>query len=140
LAQKISDACRHQPHPGYPELEPELAMRAFTEGVPLAGNFLMSERINMARRLWYDNHPPDAAAAAMVRKKFAKEEANSFHVTYSHFTALSIPGLMLNPISWIEQKGKGWLIVDASTRLAQNDTGAPNDHIVIFTIRFSAKI
>jgi hypothetical protein len=41
LAQKISDACRHQPHPGYPELEPELAMRAFTEGVPLAGNFLL---------------------------------------------------------------------------------------------------
>jgi hypothetical protein len=95
----------------------------------------------MARRLRYDNHPPDAAAAAMVREKFAKEEANSFHVTYdSHFTALSIPGLMLSPISWIKQKGKGWLIVDASTRLAQNDMGAPNNHIVIFTIRSSAKI
>jgi hypothetical protein len=36
LAQKISDACRHQPDPGYPELEPELAMRAFTKE-PSAG-------------------------------------------------------------------------------------------------------
>jgi hypothetical protein len=49
LAHKISDACWHQPDPGYPELEPELAMRAFTEGVPLAGKF-SSERVDMIRR------------------------------------------------------------------------------------------
>jgi hypothetical protein len=65
----------------------------------------------------------------LVCEKFAKEEANSFHVTYPRFTALFIPGLMLSPISWIVQKGKCWLIVNASTKLAPNDSGAPNDHI-----------
>jgi hypothetical protein len=128
LAQKISDACRYTPEPGYPKLEPELAMRAFTEGVPLAGRFV-SDRRHMIKRLRYNNHPPTASAADEVRKKFAKEEANSFHVTYPRFTALFIPGLMLSPISWIVQKGKGRLIVDASTKLCPDDTGPPNLHI-----------
>jgi hypothetical protein len=77
-------------------------MRAFTEGVPLAGKF-SSDQVNMIRRFRYDNHPPVASAAESVREKFAKEEANSFHVTYPRFTALFIPGLMLSPISWIVQ-------------------------------------
>jgi hypothetical protein len=128
LAVKISDACRTRPDPGYPTLQPELTMRAFTEGVPLAGHFV-SKRRHMISRLRYDNHPPVAAAADAVRQKFAKEEANSFHVTYPRFTALFIPGLMLSPISWITQKGKGRLIVDASTKLSTDDTGAPNSHI-----------
>jgi hypothetical protein len=129
LAEKISDACRHSPAPGYPKLEPELAMRAFTEGAPLAGRFV-SKRSHMICRLRYDNHPPAQTAAVDVRKKFAKEEANGFHVTYPRFTALFIPGLMLSPISWIIQKGKGRLIVDASTKIVgPDDTGAPNHHI-----------
>jgi hypothetical protein len=71
LSQKISDACRYTPESGYPKLEPELAMRAFTEGVPLAGRFV-SERKHMIRRLRYNNHPPTAFAADEVRKKFSK--------------------------------------------------------------------
>jgi hypothetical protein len=129
LAEKISDACRPSPASGYPKLEPELAMRVFTKGAPLAGRFI-SKQSHMIRHLRYDNHPPAQSAADDVRKKFAKEEANGFHVTYPHFTALFISGLMLSPISWIVQKGKGRLIVDASTKLVSpDDTGAPNHHI-----------
>jgi hypothetical protein len=61
----------------------------------------------MISRFRYDNHPPARAAADDVRKKFAAEEANSFHVAYPKFTTVFIPGLMLSPISWIIQKGKG---------------------------------
>jgi hypothetical protein len=100
LAEKISDGCRYSPEPGYLKLEPELAMRAFTEGVPLAGHFV-SKRSHMIKRLRYDNHPPAQSAADDVQKKLAKEEANGFHVTYPCFTALFIPGLLLSPISWI---------------------------------------
>jgi hypothetical protein len=68
LAEKISDACRHSPASGYPKLEPELAMRAFTEGAPLAGRFV-SKRSHMISRLRYDhNHPPAQTAAVDVRK------------------------------------------------------------------------
>jgi hypothetical protein len=104
-------------------------MRDFTEGAPLAGRFV-SKRSHMIKRLRYNNHPPAQSAADDVRKKFAKEEANGFHVTYPRFTALFIPGMMLSPISWIVQKGKGRLIVDASTKLvSSDDTAAPNHHI-----------
>jgi hypothetical protein len=50
--------------------------------------------------------------------------------TYPRFMALFISGLMLSPISWIMHKGKGRLIVDASTKLAPDDSGARNDHIL----------
>lgn len=67
----------------------------------------------MICRLCYINHPPVAGATAdAMQQKFAKEEANSVHITYPKFTAVFIPGLILSPISWIVQKGKGRLIVD----------------------------
>jgi hypothetical protein len=73
LSQKISDACRYTPESGYPKLEPELAMRAFTEGVPLAGRFV-SERKHMIRRLRYNNHPPTASAADEVAKNLPRKK------------------------------------------------------------------
>jgi hypothetical protein len=64
-----------------------------------------------------------------VRQKFASEEALSFHLVFPKFVALFIPGMMVSPISWLFRKNKGRLIIDASSPLAPDDTGAPNTHI-----------
>jgi hypothetical protein len=68
-------------------------------------------------------------ALAAVRQKFASEEALSFHLVFPKFVALFIPGMMVSPISWLVRKNKGRLIIDASSPLAPDDTGAPNTHI-----------
>jgi hypothetical protein len=113
---------------GYPTLFPELAMRSLREGVPLSGSFV-SKRSDFLRRFLYDNHPPLRGVLPDVREKFAKEEALSFHLVFPKFVALFIPGMMISPISWLFRKGKGRLIIDASSPLGPDDTGAPNSHI-----------
>jgi hypothetical protein len=64
-----------------------------------------------------------------VRIKFAAEESMSFHLVFPKFVALFLPGLMLSPISWLFRKNKGRLIIDASSPLGPEDSGAPNSHI-----------
>jgi hypothetical protein len=106
----------HPVQDGYPVLDFSLSQRAYTEGVPLRGHFLCSSRDT---RAWiaYDYHPPVGANREAVRKKFADEEANSFHIGFPRFLAMFIPGLFVSPISWVVQKGKGRIIIDASSRL-----------------------
>jgi hypothetical protein len=108
----------------YPTLFPDLAMRSLREGVPLSGVFA-SRRRDFIRRYLYNNHPPLQEALDDSRQKFASEEALSFHLVFPKFVALFIPGVMVSPISW----NKGRLIIDASSPLAPDDTGAPNTHI-----------
>jgi hypothetical protein len=64
-----------------------------------------------------------------VQAKFAAEEANSYHIGLPRFLAMFIPGLFVRPISWIIQKGKGRIVIDASTKLHHDDSGAPNLYI-----------
>ena len=77
----------------------------------------------------YDNHPPLAANLEATRAKFGQEEAKSFHIAFPRFVAQFLTGAMISPISWVVQKGKGRLVVDASTLLHATDTGAPNSQI-----------
>jgi hypothetical protein len=128
LQQQVNLAMQTPQLDGYPALEPDMAMRGFREGVPLAGNFV-SKRADLARRLHYDNHPPLAAHLQATREKFAKEEAKSFHIAFPRFVAHFMLGLMISPLSWVVQKDKGRIIVDSSTKLGDDDTGAPNDQI-----------
>ena len=121
-------AMGHAQRPGYPVLEPEIAMKIFREGVPLVGHFF-SKRCDFEARLQYDNHPPLAANLEATRKKFGQEEAKSFHIAFPRFVARFMSGAMISPISWVVQKGKGRLVVDASTNLHADDTGAPNSQI-----------
>jgi hypothetical protein len=64
-----------------------------------------------------------------VCQAFAKEEAASYHIHLPRFIAHFIYGLFLCPISWVIRKGKGQLVIDASTMLTPDDTGAPNSYI-----------
>jgi hypothetical protein len=89
----------------------------------------VSKWTDLVRRLRYDNHPPLAAQLAPTRGKLGKEEAKSFHIAFPRFIAFFMPGLMVSPLSWVVQKEKGRIIVDSSTKLAKDDTGAPNEQI-----------
>lgn len=128
LQRQIDLAMESQQRPGYPVLEPELAMKSFREGVPLQGN-IRSSRADLVRRIHYDNHPPLAANLDATREKFGKEEAKSYHIAFPRFVVYFIPGIMISPISWIVRKGKGRLIIDASTTLHSGDSGAVNSQI-----------
>lgn len=128
LQKHVDIAMESEQRPGYPTLEPDIAMRSFREGVPLRGN-IRSLRADMLRRVEYDNHPPLTANLAATREKFGKEEAKSFHIAFPRFVVHFILGIMIAPISWVVRKGKGRLIIDASTTLHEDDTGAVNSQI-----------
>ena len=128
LQRQMDIAMEHPQRPGYPGLQPEIAMKSFREGVPLKGHYSCT-RSDFERRVAYDNHKPLDAHLEATREKFGQEEAKSFHIAFPRFIAFFMLGAMINPISWVVQKGKGRLIIDASTKLHSSDTGAPNSYI-----------
>ncbi|CAJ1965622.1 unnamed protein product [Cylindrotheca closterium] len=62
----------------------------------------------------YNNHPAVGANLAAVEKKFAKEKWNSYHIHYLQFVYEFLPGLVINPIQWVFDKGKGRICIDCS--------------------------
>jgi hypothetical protein len=113
--RSVCDNARSFPTPdNYPVLDFDLTHRVFTEGVPLRGHFTCSGK-DTWESIQYDNHPPVTRSLDDVRAKFAAEEASSFHVGLSRFLPIFISGLLFSPKSWIVQKGKGRIIIDAST-------------------------
>ena len=104
LQRHFDIALGHAQRPGYPALEPEIAIKSFREGVPLEGHFL-SKRADFEARMAYDNHPPLAANLEATRAKFGQEEAKSFHIAFPRFVAQFLSGAMISPISWVVQLG-----------------------------------
>jgi hypothetical protein len=118
--------------PNHPPLDCDQLLAVQDDGVPLQGRF-ECKRSDMLARLKYDNHPPLQHFLNDVHDAFASEEASSFHIHFPRFLARFIYGLFLSPISWVIRKGKGRLIINASSNLNKPsddaDTGAPNSHI-----------
>ena len=128
LGAQIEEVKTYAQRPGYPVIDHDLALEACTQGVPLAGHFTCKFD-DVVERLDYDNHSPLKEAEAEARVKFGKEEANSYHIAFPRWMALFLYGLFISPISWVVRKGKGRIIIDASTRLKPGDTGSANDNI-----------
>jgi hypothetical protein len=128
VAQVCNNAITHEVPQGYPPIDVQATMRAFTEGVTSRGHFYSSLH-DTQKRLAYDNHPPVATNSAAVREKLEAEEAHSYHLSLPRTMAMFVHGLFINPISWIIQKGKGQICIDCSTKLHPLDTGAPNTTI-----------
>jgi len=128
LREHMAAATAQQQKPGYPDLEPDIAMESFEQGVPLAGIY-HSKRTDALRHIEYDNHPPLRANLEATREKFGKEEAKSFHIAFPRFIAYFLFGLMIAPISWVVRKGKGRLVIDSSAKLDPDDSGAVNEKI-----------
>jgi hypothetical protein len=67
---------------------------------------------------------------AAVKKKFAKEDAKSFHIHLPHFLCYFLVGLMLNPIQWEWQKGNGHICVNSTNgNNGPHTDSLPNIHI-----------
>ena len=128
LGAFIEEIQQYSQRPGYPDINPEMALEACMTGIPLAGRF-ECKRDDVIRRVCYDNHSPAAEYAVDLRRKFAAEEANSYHIAFPRFLVFFIPGIMIAPISWVIRKGKGRIVIDPSTKLTPEDTGAANDYI-----------
>jgi hypothetical protein len=78
----------------------------------------------------YDNHPGLDRVADEVRARFAKEEAQSFHITFPWFVWRFIVGLHLAALVWAIRKMKGRLCINPSSTISPDDDGAANDHIL----------
>eukprot|EP00980_Cylindrotheca_fusiformis_P016065 scaffold4737_cov92-Cylindrotheca_fusiformis.AAC.2 len=99
-----------------------------TEGVPLQGHFTTPRTATVLRDR-YDNHPAVGPQnTAEVHKKFAKEEWNSYHVHFLRFLYVFIYGIVINPIQWVFQKGKGRICIDC-TNGPGDEAGSANTHI-----------
>jgi hypothetical protein len=119
---------RHPP-PGFPPADYPRGKRGCTEGVPLKGHFV-SPASAIAARDRYDNHPAVKDNHDAVEAKFAKEEEKSFHIHLPRFLSYFLVGLMINPIQWAWQKGKGRICIDCTHGPDGPDTpGSPNTSI-----------
>ncbi|CAJ1934082.1 unnamed protein product [Cylindrotheca closterium] len=96
-----------------PPTKLDLTYRIQTEGVPLRGQFTTPMTATCLQNS-YDNHPAVDENFDKVEKKFAKEEWQSYHLHYLRFVYEFIPGLVINPIQWVFDKGKGRICIDCS--------------------------
>jgi hypothetical protein len=117
-----------QPLPAdYPEPRYDLAFRIQTEGVPLRGNFETPTMATSCLRETYNNHPAVNQNTDQVATKFAKEEWKGYHVHFLQFLYSYLYGLILNPLQWVFDKGKGRICVDCTN--GPDPKGAPNTYI-----------
>jgi hypothetical protein len=104
----------------------ERAFQACMEGVPLACNHECSFESVSWRNL-YDNHPGLDEVQEEVRARFAKEEAQSFHIAFPRFIWRFIVGLHLAALVWAIRKLIGRLCVNPSSTIHPDDDGAANE-------------
>jgi hypothetical protein len=117
------------PTQGLPPVDLPRGKAIFTQGVPLQGHFTCPQA-DIAKRNRYNNHPAISENYAAVEAKFAKEEQKSFHVHMQRFLVYFIVGLLLNPLQWEWDKGKGRICVDGTGGPDGPDTaGSCNTHI-----------
>jgi hypothetical protein len=123
-------ARKRQPPLHFPPADYPRGKRIFTEGVPLKGHFV-SPSTDLPARDRYKNHPAVQENYSAVEQKFAKEEEKSFHIHLPRFLLHFIVGLMLNPLQWAWQTGKGRIFVDCT-----NGTDGPiPTGLIILTYR-----
>ena len=110
----------------YPPVKFDMAYRIQTEGAPLRANYTTPMEATILRND-YDNHPAVSANMEKVEEKFAKEEWKAYHIHYLRFVYEFIPGLVINPIQWVFDKGKGRICIDCSN--GPDTEGSVNTHI-----------
>lgn len=99
--------------PDYPNPDWKRAYRVQTEGVPLKAHYTSPAQETVARDR-YDNHPAVKANQVHIEAKFAKEEFKSYHIHFFRSLYKFIPGVMINPIQWAFDKGKGRICIDCT--------------------------
>jgi hypothetical protein len=113
---------------GYPQVDFDRAFRSCTDGVPLACDHHCSFE-SVSQRNLYDNHPGLEKVTDEVQARFAKEEAQSFHIAFPQFIWRFIVWLHLAALVWAIRKLKGQLCVDPSSTFSPVHDGAANARI-----------
>jgi hypothetical protein len=127
--EEIQTRRERLPPKDYPPVDLMRGKLIFTQGAPLKGHFVCPQAEIHARNV-YDNHPAVKQNETEVEEKFAKEEATSFHIHVPRFLVYFIVGLLLNPLQWEWDKGKGRICVDGTHGPDGSDTpGSCNTHI-----------
>ena len=75
----------------------------------------------------YDNHPAVTDNLDKIEVKFAKEEWKRYHIHFHRWLYPFIDGLIINPIQWVFDKGKGRICIDGSH--GPDEKGSVNTHI-----------
>ena len=96
-----------------PPIDPISAFQIQTGGVPTKADYVTPYDVPRIRHE-YDNHPAVAENMAKVEAKFAKEEWKSYHVHYHRWLFHFLPGLIISPIQWVWDKGKGRICIDCT--------------------------
>jgi hypothetical protein len=95
-----------EPPDGYLQVDFDRDFCVCTDGVPLACDHHCSFE-SVSQRNLNDNHPGLAKVTDEVRARFAKEEAQSFHIAFPWFIWRFIGGLHLTVLVWVIHKLKG---------------------------------
>ncbi len=117
-----------EPPDGYPQVDFDRAFWACTDWVPLACDHHCSFE-SVSQLNLYDNQPDLEKVTDEVRARFAKEEAQSFHIAFPRFIWRFIVGLNLAALVWAICKLKGQLCVNPSSTFSSVDDGAANARI-----------
>jgi hypothetical protein len=121
----LASPCRPLPA-DYPTPQYRLDFCIQTEDVPLCGHYNTPMETSCLREK-YDNHPAVNENTAQVSKTFAKEEWKGYHVHFLRFLHGYIYGIILNPLQWVYDKGKGRICVDCTN--GPDLRGAANTYI-----------
>ena len=124
---KILHAMDKFPPKECPPVHPIAAYRVHTQGVPLKAAYTTPYYIPAIRDA-YDNHPAVAENEAKVEAKFAKEEWKAYHIHYHRWLFCFIYGIIINPIQWVWDKGKGRICIDCSNG-PPDKSGSVNTYI-----------
>ena len=123
---QILDKLDSVPPPECPPLHPTAAFRVQTGGAPLKANYTTPHSI-LDKRNTYDNHPAVKENHEKVEAKFAKEEWKSYHIHYHRWLFPFVYGLVINPIQWVFDKGKGRICIDCTN--GPDSRGSVNTYI-----------
>lgn len=125
LQERLTNVAEQPSAEGYPPVDLHLALRVLSEGVPLQGQYCCSYD-DVAARNAYNNHPPLVENRNAVWEKLQKEEASAFHLLLPRVLWRVLPGVHLSFMTWVVRRGKGRIVIDPSTTLTPEDTGAAN--------------
>ena len=130
IFQVVDTMCNVPIPPGHPPIDIKQAIHISICGAPIAGKY-ECKFDDVTWRERYNNHPSLHDNLPAVRKKFEKEESQSYQIALPHFLWAFIFGLFISPITFVvRQQGKeGCICPNPSNKIHPTDTGAVNEQI-----------
>ena len=100
IFQVVDVTCNVPVPPGHPPIDIKQAIHISMHGTLIAGEYKCKFN-DVARRERYNNHPSLCNNLPAVRKKFEKEESQSYQIALPHFLWAFIFGLFISLITFV---------------------------------------